>query len=225
MILYELAAADGRRFSPHCWKSRMALASLGIEASSERVGFTAIRRIGDGHFRRVPVLENEGEFIDDSWAIAEHLDRLSGRGLFPSDESRAFARFTEYWVASLSSSIGRIAVPYIAEIVCAEDHPYFEESRERWLGVPVDRLRLQCDEALAALRDRLEPARRRLAEDHFLSGDEPAYPDFQLFGAFQWARVSCPVPLVAEDDPLHAWFHRCLDLYDGLGRREPGHDW
>jgi len=126
----------------------MALASLGIESSSERVGFTAIRRIGDGHFRRVPVLENEGEFIDDSWAIAEHLDRLSGRGLFPSDESRAFARFTEYWVASLSSSIGRIAVPYIAEIV--------------------------CDEALAALRDRHEPARRRLAEDLFLSGDEPA---------------------------------------------------
>ncbi len=65
-------------------------------------------------------------------------------------------------------------MPYIAEIVCAEDHPYFEESRERWLGVPVDRLRLQCDEALAALRDRHEPARRRLAEDLFLSGDEPA---------------------------------------------------
>jgi hypothetical protein len=43
--------------------------------------------------------------------------------------------------------------------------------------------------------------------------------------AFQWARVTSPVPLVTNEDPLYAWFQRCLDLYDGLGRREPGYDW
>jgi len=225
MILYELAAADGRRFSPHCWKSRMSLAQLGIDAASERVGFMAIRRIGDGGFRRVPVLENEGEFVADSWQIAEHLDRLTDQALFPDSASRAFARFTEYWVTSLFTCIGRIVVPDIATIVCAEDHPYFEESRERWLGEPIDLLRLRQEDELAALRERLDPARRVLAEQPFLGGAEPTYSDFQLFGAFQWARVTSPAPLVTSEDPIRDWFQRCLDLYDGLGRSEPGYDW
>lgn len=226
MILYELAAADGRRFSPHCWKSRMALAQLGIDAPGERVGFMAIRRIGDGRFERVPVLEDDGEFVDDSWRIAEYLDgKATGRRLFPDEGSRAFARFTEYWVTSLFSTIGRIVVPDIARIVCAEDQPYFDESRGRWLGVPFESLAAHRDDDLAALRHRLDPARRRVAEAPFLGGAEPTYSDFQLFGAFQWARVTSPVALVTDEDPLYAWFERCLDLYDGLGRREPGYDW
>lgn len=66
---------------------------------------------------------------------------------------------------------------------------------------------------------------KRLQATPYLCVDQPGYPDFQLFGAFQWARVSSPVPLVDAQDPLYAWFGRCLDLYDGLGRREPGYDW
>jgi hypothetical protein len=25
------------------------------------------------------------------------------------------------------------------------------------------------------------------------------------------------------DDPVHAWFERCLDLHGGLGRKQPGY--
>jgi len=42
MKLYELAAEDGRRFSPHGWKTRMALAHTELEAKSECVGFMGI---------------------------------------------------------------------------------------------------------------------------------------------------------------------------------------
>jgi hypothetical protein len=31
--------------------------------------------------------------------------------------------------------------------------------------------------------------------------------------------------LVEPGDPVHAWFQRILDLYDGLARRNPGYDW
>jgi hypothetical protein len=29
------------------------------------------------------------------------------------------------------------------------------------------------------------------------------------------------LPLLAEDDPVHGWFERCLDLHGGLGRAVP----
>jgi hypothetical protein len=29
---------------------------------------------------------------------------------------------------------------------------------------------------------------------------------------------------LADDDPIKAWFGRCLDLHDGLGRKVPGYD-
>ena len=34
-----------------------------------------------------------------------------------------------------------------------------------------------------------------------------------------------PLHRVEAGDPVHAWFHRVLDLYDGLARRNPGYDW
>jgi len=40
------------------------------------------------------------------------------------------------------------------------------------------------------------------------------------FGAFQWARVTSPLQLLAPDDVVSTWLNRCLDLYDGMGRRE-----
>ena len=88
------------------------------------------------------------------------------------------------------------------------------------MAVPSPNVKTFSEEAR-----KLDPVRRRLIEEPFLGGAEPSYSDFQLFGAFQWARVTSPVPLVAEEDPIHGWFQRCLDLYDGLGRREPGYDW
>ena len=33
--------------------------------------------------------------------------------------------------------------------------------------------------------------------------------------------MTSPFRLLADDDPVLAWFGRCLDLYDGLGRRAP----
>ena len=204
----------------------MALAHLGIEAASEPVGFLGIRRIGDGKFRRVPVLENAGEFIEDSWRIAQYLEpRAADRSLFPDPSSRVYGRFTEHWVTGLFSQIGRIVVPDIFDLVADEDHPYFEESRERWLGRPIETLRINREQELPDFRGRLEPIRRLLLEQPFLNGTDPGYPDYQMFGALQWARVTCAIPLVASDDPVYDWFQRCLDLYDGLGRREPGYEW
>ena len=58
----------------------------------------------------------------------------------------------------------------------------------------------------------------------FLGGAQPLYADYLVFGAFQWARAISPFGILAGDDPLAAWFARCLDLYGGIGCRAPGYD-
>ena len=53
---------------------------------------------------------------------------------------------------------------------------------------------------MAAFRAALEPARRVLKEQKFLSGDAPAYPDYILLGAFLWPRTISPLELLEKDD-------------------------
>jgi glutathione S-transferase len=65
--------------------------------------------------------------------------------------------------------------------------------------------------------------RLTLAKQPFLSGAKPAYADYILFGNFMWARGVSPLKLLAEDDPVHAWRERMLDLFDGQARKAKGY--
>ena len=75
------------------------------------------------------------------------------------------------------------------------------------------------EKGVATFRTVLEPARRVLKEQPFLSGEQPAYPDYALAGTFLWARIASPLALLEADDPIHAWRERMLDLFDGMGRK------
>lgn len=50
-------------------------------------------------------------------------------------------------------------------------------------------------------------------------GEGPLYADYLVFGPLQWARLTSDIPLLTPGDPVAAWFERCLDLYDGMGRK------
>ena len=57
----------------------------------------------------------------------------------------------------------------------------------------------------------------------FVSGKSPAYADYVVFGAFQWARAVSDFEVLAADDPVRAWRGRMLDLHEGLARRVPAY--
>jgi hypothetical protein len=42
---------------------------------------------------------------------------------------------------------------------------------------------------LPAFRTSLDPLRRTVERQHFISGKTPAYADYIVFGAFRWARA------------------------------------
>ena len=55
--LYELVGSDPqRRFSPYCWRARMALAHKGLDATPVPWRFTETERLAFANHDKVPVL-------------------------------------------------------------------------------------------------------------------------------------------------------------------------
>lgn len=227
MMLYELDGREGRRFSTNSWRIKLALAHKGLAHESTPTPFTRIGGIGDGSFKTVPVLDDNGTWVGDSWNIATYLEKTypDRPSLFGGDAGRDFARFIQHWQESQLSpfAITLIVTDLYASVV-DEDREYFRKSREQRLGKPLEEAVAGREKRVEGFRKLCEPLRRRVSEAPFLGGDRPMYADYVAFGAFMWARTVTPFRLVERDDPVNAWFQRCLDLYDGLARRSPGFD-
>lgn len=225
IVLYELAGADSElRFSPHCWKVRMALAHKGLEAERVPWRFTDKDKIAFSGQALVPVLVHDGASVSDSWRIARHLEeRFPDRpSLFGGHGAVALTHFVNDWADSaLLPAIGRIILVDIHDRLHEKDRAYFRSSREKRFGMPLESVVADPSARLADLRRALSPLRHILRERDFIAGAEPAYADYSVFGMFMWARCSSAIELIEADDPIHSWRERLLDAFGGLARSSP----
>ena len=219
--LFELVLADGRSASPYVWRTRYALAHKGLEFESVPLGFTDIPRTFDGRFKTVPVLEDGGTRLAESWDIAEYLDRtFPERPIFSTAAEASMVRLVESWL--LTEVVRRIVRIYILDVhnaARAEGRDYFRRSREaRFNGATLEAVTAERRSRLPELRDALAPLRAHLATRDFLGGATPNYADYIALGLFQWlASVATLPPLAAGDHVLRGWLDRGFTLYRGLG--------
>lgn len=226
IVLYDLVGCDDRRFSPNCWRSRLAIAHKGLDCETRPTTFTGIADVAGGGHRTLPVIEDGDTVVAESWPIAEYLEsRYPERpSLFGGDTGRGLTRFLQAWVEQrLNPVLRRLIILDVHDHVLPEDRAYFRRSREERFGATLEQVQSGREGRIEDLWARLEPARATLAVQDFLAGARPAYADYVLFGALQWARVVSPLALATGDDPVAVWFDRCLGLYDGLGRSTPGY--
>lgn len=225
--LYDLAAADAeRRFSPYCWRARMALAHKGLEVETIPWRFSDKAAIGFTGQDKVPVIVDADRWVADSWAIALYLDEAypDRTPLFENEAARSQTLFTKLWCEqTLHPAILRIVIMDLFAILHDRDKEYFRRSREDRFGTKLEALVENQTANIAALHKVLEPLRGTLAAHAFLGGATPSYADYIIFAAFQWARVVSPIRIVEQDDPVHAWRDRMLSLFDGLALKAPGH--
>jgi len=221
--MYDLAGADPAvRFSPYCWRIRMALAHKGLEVETIPWRFVEKDVIAFSGQGFVPVLRDGDTVAHDSWAIAEYLDKTYADRppLMDGEQGRALANFARHYSQNvLASTIMKAILPDVFHALAAKDQPYFRESREKRLGAPLESFSTTPEAALASMSQAMSPLRAVLKEQPYVNGRHPAFADYCVFGAFMWARNTSPVKLVAEDDPVYAWRERMLDLYDGLARK------
>lgn len=225
LTLYELAAADpALRFSPHCWKTRMALAHKGLEADLVPWRFTDKEAIAISGQERVPVLVHDGVAVSDSWHIAVHLEEWfpDRPSLFGGEGTVPPVRFINHWSdTALLPAVARLMVVDIHDRVHDTDRRYYRTSRERALGATLEEVAADRPANLAAVRRVLQPLRLALTKHAFLAGSAPAYADYCVFGALMFARCISSVELLEPDDPVFAWRDRLLDVFDGMARSAP----
>ena len=227
LTMYDLAGAEAeRRFSPFCWRAKMALAHKGLAVETVPWRFTEKDQLPQPNQGRVPVIVDGNRVVHDSTAIADYLeehypDRPS---LFGDDIGRALTRFVQNWTETvLQLGLVRLVVLDIHRHSHPKDQPYFRSSREERFGTTLEEVVKDREARLPALRASLDPLRRTVERQDFISGTAPAYPDYIVFGAFQWARAISDFEVLAADDPVRAWRGRMLDLFDGLARRAPAY--
>ena len=222
ITVYDLAGADPRqRFSPYCWRTKLALAHKGLAFETVATRFSDISGILDGSHRSVPVLVDDGEVISDSWRIAEYLETryVDQPSLFGGEAGLALARFVDGWGAG--AVYGRFFPMVVKDIwdkLDAENQTYFRQSREKRLGKALEEAQASRDKDVVGFRKGMVPLRNIVADQPFLSGGQPAYADYIVFAGFIWAMAVSSYRWLEDDDPLAGWLERCFDLYGGMAR-------
>ncbi len=221
--MYDLAGAEpARRFSPYCWRARLALAHKGLDVETIPWCFTDKAAISPSGQGRVPVLVDGDKWISDSWTIAEYLeDHYPGQpSLFGGPAGRALSRFYIYWGDTvLHPGLVRFVLLDIWKRLDPRDKDYFRKTREERFGMTLEAYVAEREKYLKGFRDSLTPLRLTLKAQPFLGGERPLQADYIVFGGFQWARAVSDFKLLADDDPVAAWRERLLDLFGGLARK------
>lgn len=226
MKLWELAGAeDNRLFSPYCWRTRMALAHKGLQAETVPWRFTEKEALAFSGQGLVPVLQDGDQVVGDSWAIAAYLDAAyPAQALFEGAQAKSLAFFLKNWCErTLHLPIMRVILLDLYGNLHQKDKAYFRESREKRFGMTLEAFAGDARAALIALRTALDPLRPVLAAQPYICGAAPAYGDYIVFGAFQWARAMSLIRLLEPDDPVYAWRERLLDAHGAMARNAKGY--
>lgn len=225
--LFDLAGAQtDRRFSPYCWRIRLALAHKGLDVETIAWRFSdkdALIPSGQG---KVPVLVDAGKWVHDSWEIAKYLEEN-----YP-DRPSLFGGTAGFALSKLYSNLGDVIAGQIIRFVLVDvyqhldqkDQAYFRESREQRFGMPLEQVIEGREHKLQAFRDSLAPLRMTLKTQPFFGGEAPLYADYAIFGSFMWARCISPFQLLTADDPIAHWRTRMLNAFHSLAGSAPGYD-
>jgi glutathione S-transferase len=112
ITLYDLAGSEAdRRFSPFCWRTRMALAHKGLEVETVPWRFTEKDKLPKPNRGRVPLIVDDDRVVRDSTAIAEHLEER-----YP-DRPALFAKCLQLSTARKAGCFLEAALPSIAPAV------------------------------------------------------------------------------------------------------------
>jgi len=224
ITLYDLQLSHGATISPFIWATKYAIAHKGFELDVVPGGFTGIPERTGGRTERLPAIVDDGEWVLDSWLIAEYLDaKYPDRPTLIGDPSvKALTQMVEAWL--WQQAIGPWMTCFIKQYrdrSLPQDQKYVTESRERMFGRKIEDIIIGREDRLPKVPPALQLMRNTLAQNLWFGGDRPNYADYRLLAVFLFTASVADTPVLTDDDPLRDWIERGFDLYGGLGRH-PG---
>lgn len=225
--LYDLAGAEeDRRFSPYCWRIKLALAHKGLEVETIPWRLTEKDRIAFAGSERVPVIVDGSKQVADSWAIAVYLEKAypDAPSLFGGDAGMALSRFVNFWADTVMfPAIGPIVLMDVYNSLHEKDRDYFRKSREARFGMTLETFTGNPASKVAAFSKAIDPIRKTLETQPYLGGERPYYADYIVFGGFQFARCVSPRQLLEPNDPVYGWRSRMLGAFGVMAREALGY--
>ncbi len=222
IILYELCGTDKTHlFSPHCWKTRMSLAHKGLEFKSVATPFTKITDIEDGATSTVPLINDNGRIVSDSFEIAKYLDKAypTRASLLGGDAGTALTSFIVNWSQSqLHPLIGALAMKDIHDLLDDVDQAYFREDRESKINMTLEQMHAKRESKVEDFQQKFTPLKLMLQQQSFIGGKAPLFADYVVFGALQWLRMTCTLSVLPSKGEVAEWYNKLLDMYDCMGR-------
>jgi glutathione S-transferase len=223
LTLYELVDGEGRRYSPYCWRIRMALAHKGLEAATELCWHSDTKLAFSGQ-SLVPVLVDGARVVSDSWNIACYLDEAypDRPPLMDGEQGRSFAKFVNRWTDTV---VGRPLVRSLYLDIWKTLHPDadrdgFRRRREERNGATLEALRANRDKDFEEFNRAIAPLDHLLRDQAYVAGSAPAYVDYIVFGTLQMPRRLGDIdPLAGEHGAIRSWRDSMRKLFGGLADR------
>ena len=214
--LYELSGKNNVRFSPYCWRARMALNYKKLDFQSIPIKFTEKKLIEFSNQKLLPVLVDEDKVISDSWNIAIYLDKKYpfNQNLIAESEIK-FNLFINQWADKmLNAAIIKIVIYDITKNLDSEDKEYFINSRTKKFGIsPKD----MADKSIASLSQLYKHTtflNSILEKQNFISGHNVGYSDFIIAGSLKWGMQVCDTNLLDEKNSYTTnWYNKIENLF------------
>jgi glutathione S-transferase len=161
--------------------------------------------------------------VTDSWAIAKYIDEnyYQERSLLMGGGTRFVSLWTD---TQLQPVLARCIIKDIYDHLDAADKDYFRASREARYGKTIEEMHAERETNELNLKRVLVMIRELIRSQPFICGKAPAYADYVVFGAFQWARCVSPFKFLDESDPIYAWRGRMIRQYGSLANTVPHYD-
>ncbi len=224
ITLYDLQLRTGATISPFVWATKYALAHKGFNIDIVPGGFTGIMERTGGKSERLPAIVDDGNWVLDSWLIAEYLDEKypDRPNLIGGKQGKVATLFIEQWLW------GNVLSPWMPNIVqdyrdmsLDVDHEYITRTRTR-PGTTLEETQAGREERLGKVPPKLELMRTVLRETPWLGGDSPNYTDYRALAVFLFMASVATTPVLTDDDPIRDWVDRGFDLYPGVGGHPGG---
>lgn len=225
LLFYDLVGEDDRRFSPYCWRVRLALWHKGLVFEERAVRFTDIPQLYGGRFRTVPILADGKLLINDSMAIARYLESAyPNPPLFEGGFGEPACQFLTDWCATeIHPLVAKMIAHDIFTRLSDDDQVYFRSTREKRFGMPLEDVQAGRDLIRPQLAAALSPVRGLLGHRDFLIGRAPTFADYIIFSVFQWAETMSDYTILDDSDGvINNWRRRCASLVDAYATPSAG---
>ena len=224
IILYELGAASGARYSSFSWRTRMALTHKGLAFKTHPVRISDKAAIAFSGQGKVPIIRDGETVVSDSWKIADYLETTypNAPSLFGGPAGLALSRFVNAVAdRQLMAALAPVCALSVTQLLDAGDAAHIRAGFEKGFGKTLEELHAGREGSTKAFRRTLDPFRATLRGQPFACGATPGYADYIMMSPLQWARIVYPEPVLEAGDAVGAWFERMLDLHQGFARAEP----